>query len=98
MDTGRTGGPLVEVGIGLDFGEAFIGNIGDAAVHDFTAIGDVVNTASRLQAQAGGGEVVISARLATFLEHPPGQLERLEIKGKQDLVSAYRARWFATTL
>ena len=34
-----------DVGIGLDFGEAFIGNLGDEAVHDFTAVGDVVNTA-----------------------------------------------------
>jgi adenylate cyclase len=94
---GSHGAPEVEVGIGLDFGEAFIGNIGSEAVHDFTAIGDVVNTAARLQAQAAGGEVVVSARLAAFLDPPPGQLEQLEIKGKQDPVPAYRARWFATT-
>jgi adenylate cyclase len=86
--------PEVEVGIGLDFGEAFIGNIGSEAVHDFTAIGDVVNTAARLQAQAAGGEVVVSARLAAFLEQPPGPLEQLDIKGKQDPVPAHRARWF----
>jgi adenylate cyclase len=92
-----SGVPEVEVGIGLDFGEAFIGNIGSAAVHDFTAIGDVVNTASRLQAQAAGGEVIVSARLAAFLEDPPGELEQLEIRGKQDPVPAYRARWFATS-
>jgi adenylate cyclase len=93
---GSHGAPEVEVGIGLDFGEAFIGNIGNASVHDFTAIGDVVNTASRLQAQAAGGEVVVSARLAALLEHPPGQLEQLEIRGKHDPVPAYRARWFTT--
>ncbi len=93
---GTREGPDVEVGIGLDFGEAFIGNIGNASVHDFTAIGDVVNTASRLQAQAAGGEVVLSARLADLLERPPGQPERLEIKGKQDVVPVYRTRWFAT--
>jgi adenylate cyclase len=33
---GSTGGPEFAIGIGLDFGEAFIGNIGDTAVHDFT--------------------------------------------------------------
>jgi adenylate cyclase len=93
---GKGGAPEVEVGIGLDFGEAFIGNIGNAAVHDFTAIGDVVNTASRLQAEAAGGEVVVSARLAAFLGSPPGQLEQLDIKGKEEPVPAYRARWFAT--
>jgi len=89
--------PEVEVGIGLDFGEAFIGNIGNESVHDFTAIGDVVNTASRLQAQASGGEVVVSARLAAYLDDLPGDLEQLELKGKQDAVPAYRVRWFAST-
>ena len=64
---GSSGGPEFAVGIGLDFGEAFIGNIGDKAVHDFTAVGDVVNTASRLQGHAAAGEVVLSARLAQLL-------------------------------
>ena len=54
---GSDEGPHFALGIGLDFGEAFIGNIGDRAVHDFTAVGDVVNTASRLQGQAAAGEV-----------------------------------------
>ena len=42
---GTPAGPAFHVGIGMDFGEAFIGNIGSAAVNDFTAVGDVVNTA-----------------------------------------------------
>jgi class 3 adenylate cyclase len=69
---GSTGGPEFAIGIGLDFGEAFIGNIGDTAVHDFTAVGDVVNTASRLHGQAEAGEVVLSARLAQLLADPVG--------------------------
>ena len=64
---GSEDGPFAEAGIGLDFGEAFVGNIGDRSVYDFTAVGDVVNTASRLQAQAAGGEVVYSARVAADL-------------------------------
>lgn len=92
---GSAAGPEVEVGIGLDFGEVFIGNIGNAAVHDFTAVGDVVNTASRLQGAAAGGEVLVSARLAGLLDEPPGAPEELTMKGKQDPVPAHRIRWFA---
>ena len=51
--TGPPDGPFVEVGIGIDYGEAFVGNIGQRDVYDFTAVGDVVNTASRLQGEAG---------------------------------------------
>ena len=70
---GSSGEPDFAIGIGLDFGEAFIGNIGDTAVHDFTAVGDVVNTAARLQSHAAGGEVLISARLARLLPEPSGR-------------------------
>jgi adenylate cyclase len=53
----------LQVGIGIDYGTAFVGNVGSGAVKDFTAIGDVVNTASRLQAAAGGGEILLSKRV-----------------------------------
>ena len=91
---GSTDGPSLEVGIGLDFGEAFIGNIGDESVRDFTAVGDVVNTASRLQGEAASGEIVMSARAAQHLDRPPpGEFEHLELKGKQQPVDAYRIAW-----
>jgi adenylate cyclase len=91
---GTSGVPDFNIGIGLDFGEAFIGNIGDTAVHDFTAVGDVVNTASRLQGHAAAGEVVLSARLAHFLPEPVGAPEQLVLKGKQDPFDVRRVRWF----
>ncbi|HEU5083022.1 MAG TPA: adenylate/guanylate cyclase domain-containing protein [Acidimicrobiales bacterium] len=83
-----------KIGIGLDFGEAFIGNIGDSAVHDFTAVGDVVNTASRLQDHAAEGEVVLSARLARLLPEPIGVPEKLALKGKQEPFDVRRVQWF----
>jgi adenylate cyclase len=92
---GSHDGPAFELGIGLDFGEAFIGNVGDSAVHDFTAIGDVVNTASRLQGEAASGEVIVSDRLAGLLEEPLGAPELLQLKGKQEPFPAHRMRWFA---
>jgi len=47
-------GPRLEVGIGLDVGPAYVGIVGEGEIRDFTAIGDVVNTASRLQGVAAG--------------------------------------------
>jgi adenylate cyclase len=82
--------PFVEMGIGLDFGEAFVGNIGQRALYDFTAVGDVVNTASRLQGQAAGGEIVLSERVATGLPAPVGTRVELELKGKSEAQAAYR--------
>lgn len=83
--------PFAEVGVGLDYGEAFVGNVGQSSLHDFTAIGDVVNVAARLQGEAKGGEIVASARLVERLEgEPPGEQIELELKGKAEAVAAYR--------
>lgn len=87
---GSRGGPFAEVGIGLDYGEAFVGNVGGDSYSDFTAIGDVVNVAARLQGAAAGGEIVVSARLAERLDPVPGEAVELELKGKAEPVAAYR--------
>jgi class 3 adenylate cyclase len=60
------------------------------AVYDFTAIGDVVNTGSRLQGKAGGGEIVLSARVASGLPTAIGTPVELELKGKKNIEHAYR--------
>jgi adenylate cyclase len=93
---GTPDGPEFEIGLGLDFGDAFVGNIGDSAVQDFTAVGDVVNTASRLQERAAAGEVVLSERLAGFLHGPVGDRERVVLRGKLEPFDVRRVRWFDT--
>jgi adenylate cyclase len=82
--------PFAEMGIGIDVGEAFVGNIGQRALYDFTAVGDVVNTASRLQSHAASGEVVLSERVATGLADPVGTRVELQLKGKPETQTAYR--------
>jgi adenylate cyclase len=82
--------PYADVGIGLDFGEAFVGNIGDGSVRDFTAVGDVVNTAARLQGEARGGEIVASARLVEGVAGAGGEAIELTVKGKAEPVAARR--------
>lgn len=89
---GSDGEPFVELGIGIDEGEAFVGNIGERALYDFTAVGDVVNTASRLQGEAEGGEIIISERVAEGLPTPVGVRDELILKGKDEPQNVYRIR------
>jgi adenylate cyclase len=82
---GTSDEPWLPLGIGLDVGRAFVGNVGSGEVKDFTALGDVVNTAARLQACAAGGQIVLSQRLFERLAtRPPQAIEAsLDLKGKQ---------------
>jgi adenylate cyclase len=79
------------IGVGLHYGEAWIGNVGDTDTKDFTALGDVVNVAARLQAQARGGEVLISEEVAGRLgERPAGVTTRdLVLKGRHDPLTVH---------
>jgi adenylate cyclase len=78
--------PWLKLGVGLDVGRAFVGNVGSGKVKDFTALGDVVNTASRLQAAAGPGQIVLSERLCERLPRTPpdARAVSLDLKGKRD--------------
>ena len=61
-------GREVSFGIGVHVGEAVVGNIGSPRRMDYTAIGDTVNTAARLEANAPGGTIYISRAVADALE------------------------------
>ena len=58
----------LEFGVGVHFGDAVIGNIGSKTRMDFTAIGDTVNTASRIEASAAGDQVLISSDVYEVLK------------------------------
>jgi len=87
---GSSEGPWLPLGIGMDFGLAFVGNVGSGEVKDFTALGDVVNTAARLQAQAKAGQIVISERVYREVaeRYPEVPRVELELKGKSEPVAA----------
>lgn len=79
------------VGVGLHYGVARVGNVGDGAVKDFTAVGDVVNTASRLQACAGPGEIVMSDEVFERVSesYADARPASLTLKGKSEPVAAH---------
>ncbi len=61
-------GRTVSFGVGVHFGPAVVGNIGAPNRMDYTAIGDTVNTAARLEANAPGGCIYVSRAVADALE------------------------------
>lgn len=99
----REAAPLVErlravcgrdvmLGIGVHAGPAVVGNIGTVYRMDYTAIGDTVNTASRLEHMAKPGTVVISESLYLSLS---GRIRAesigyAELKGKAEKLHCFR--------
>ncbi len=60
----------IEIGIGINTGRAFVGNIGDESYLQYAAIGSTTNLAARLCGCAGPGEVILSGDSIRHL--PPG--------------------------
>ncbi len=83
--------PLLPVGIGIDVGTAYVGNVGGTNLVDFTALGDPVNVAARIQAEAKSGEVLVSeAAFAAVAADYPGCLPRqVTLRGKADAIGIY---------
>jgi adenylate cyclase len=86
------GQPAIEVGIGVNTGQAVVGYMGSNERHEFTAIGDSVNTASRLCGLARGSEVIATEATVRragrgFVTEP---MSVSQVKGKEKGVSAHR--------
>jgi adenylate cyclase len=77
-------GPWVPIGVGVHTGVAFFGSMGTAGgLTDITAVGEEVNTAARLAAQAGTGEIIVSETALKAAGVDGSQLEArsLSLKG-----------------
>ena len=88
------GGEGLPVGGGVATGEVFMGNVGEGEFRDFTVIGDTVNTAARLQALAGPGEVLVTDDTyhAVSAKFSSNEERTLELKGKEAPLIAHVLR------
>ena len=92
----------LEVGIGVNTGQATVGNLGSGSFMDYTVIGDTVNLGSRLEGlnKTYGTSIIISEFTAVRLDDRffLRQLDRVKVKGKEDAVGIYELMGFKDRL
>ncbi len=88
----ETYGREITCGIGVHCGKAVVGNIGCKYRMDYTAIGDTVNIAERLESMAKGGEILISGEVYEQVRNrfSASAMGERALKGRQDKVAVYR--------
>jgi adenylate cyclase len=79
------------VGAAVNAGPAYVGNVGGDGVVDFTALGDAVNTAARLQELAGPGQVVLADDVydAVRQRYPQATPRTVSLRGRSTPVHVH---------
>lgn len=78
----RNGYPLMEMGIAIHRGEAFIGNVGSEQLMRYNVIGSVVNECSRIESFSVGGQVLASRDCLSHINAPVEISSQQEIQAK----------------
>jgi adenylate cyclase len=92
--TGNDGDePWVPIGAAVHTGRAFVGVVGEGDAHDFTALGDSVNTTARLASEAAAGEILVTTNAAEAARLDTAGLESrtLDLRGRDERVAAWVA-------
>ena len=87
----REAGLGIDIGIGINSGVAVIGNMGSETRFDFTALGDAVNLAARMESSCKevGEDIVIAQATAEQTDIKLDRLDDIYVKGKEKPIQIY---------
>src|SRR3990172_9376031 len=90
-ESNASSGEGLNFGMGVHLGDAVVGNVGTNKAMNYTAIGDTVNVAKRLQERAQPGQVLISAEVYERLGHTveAKAIGEMAVKGRHQPVQVY---------
>ena len=85
------GAEELRVRVGINTGHVVVGLVGTDTAHEYTAMGDAVNVAARMQAAARPGSVLITSATYRFIAPlvEAADIGTLALKGKSDAVQAF---------
>lgn len=77
---------ILPIGVGVHAGTAYVGNVGSEGVLDFTALGDAVNMAARIQSVAAAGEAAMTYGIYETVAQrfPNADRRRVTLRGKSE--------------
>ena len=91
QDEIKLSGLGIEIGVGINTGYAVIGNMGSDTRFDYTAIGDCVNVAARLESATKevGVDILIGENTAKRVDFKLKSLKPIKVKGKEEYLKIY---------